>query len=345
MKIKCVIWDLDDTIWEGNLKYSNKVELKPKIQEIIKELNNRGIIQSIASKNYKNDAIKKLEALDLNQYFVYPQISYDPKAILVKSILEFINIDEEFVAYVDDDEFELNEIKKAFPNIKIYKSEEYLKFLNLSEFQVNNISDDSKKRTEYYKIMEKRIADEKEYIGLKEDFMRNSRTVIKICKFDNSYLNRVVELIDRTNKYNNGINNIVTKEHVLEYLKDRTCNIIVCSMKDKYGDYGIIGCMFFRKIDSKMVIDTFCISCRVLGRGIAVSIFSNVINNMFEKRKIKEVVCKVNYTKRNRESIVLLNLLKFDLINKDNDLFTFNLNRKADISNNQFIKVIFEGDN
>ena len=168
---------------------------------------------------------------------------------------------------------------------------------------------------------------------------------MKICKFNSSYLDRVVELVDRTNKYNNGINNIVTKEHVLEYLKDRTCNIIVCSMKDKYGDYGIIGCMFFRKIDSKMVIDTFCISCRVLGRGIAVSIFSNVINNMFEKRDIKEIECKVNYTKRNRESIVLLNLLKFDLLHKDNDLFTFNLNRKADISNNQFIKVIFEGDN
>lgn len=342
MKIKCVIWDLDNTLWEGILNENQNVSLKPKIEEILKFLNKKGIIQSIVSKNYEKDAINKLKDLNIEQYFVFPQISYTPKNILIKNILEFLNIDEEFIVYVDDDEFEINEVKEYFPNINIYKAEKYLELLNDIEFQMNFLTEDSIKRTEYLKTKEKRIKVERNFIGPTEEFMKDARTQIILHSFKQKHLARVLELLERTNKYNNIDKSIVNKEYILKYINENNGKIIVFELNDKYGEYGTIGAMFFRILDQRMFIDTFCISCRVLGRGIPISIFSNIINKLFKEKRILEVVCKINYTKKNRESIVLLNLLNFKLNKVDNNIFEFILNKEIEIINKEFINVIYE---
>lgn len=345
MKIKCVIWDLDNTIWKGNLKENKKVILKPKIIEILKNLQDKGIIQSIASKNYKDIAISKLKELNIEQYFVMPQIYYIPKKILVEKILNFINIDEEFVTYIDDDEFERNEIKKYFPNINIYKAENYMDFLTDEKFQINLITEDSRKRTEYLKTKEKRLNAEKDFIGLKEKFMKDANTKIIMHKFSEKNSERVIELIERTNKYNNIGKGIINNDYLLKYIDKEFGNIIVIEMNDKYGQYGTIGAMLFRIRKKKMFIDIFGISCRVLGRGIPISIFSCIINKLFEEKKITEVICKIKYTKKNRESIVLLNLLEFKLNEVKNDIYEFRLNHKVKEMNKEFIDVIINMDN
>lgn len=342
MKIKCVIWDLDNTMWEGILGENNNVTLKPRITEVLKYLNSKGIIQSIASKNYESSAINKLKEFNIEQYFVVPQISYSPKNILIRKILEFINIDEEFVAYVDDEEFEINEIKRYFPNINVYKAERYMDFLTDVKFQTDLITEDSKKRTEYLKTKEKRVKAEKDFIGLKERFMQDAKTQIIIHKFSKKNSGRVFELIERTNKYNNIDKGIINENYILKYVKEESGNIIVIEMNDKYGEYGTIGTMLFKIIDKKMFIDAFGISCRVLGRGIPISIFSGIINKLFEEKKITEVICKIKYTKKNRESIILLNLLEFKLNKLENDIFEFSLNNKVKKTNKEFIDVIFE---
>lgn len=342
MKIKCVIWDLDNTMWEGILGENNNVTLKPRITEVLKYLNSKGIIQSIASKNYESSAINKLKEFNIEQYFVVPQISYSPKNILIRKILEFINIDEEFVAYVDDEEFEINEIKRYFPNINVYKAEKYMDFLTDVKFQTDLITEDSKKRTEYLKTKEKRVKAEKDFIGLKERFMQDAKTQIIIHKFSKKNSGRVFELIERTNKYNNIDKGIINENYILKYVKEESGNIIVIEMNDKYGKYGTIGTMLFKIIDKKMFIDAFGISCRVLGRGIPISIFSGIINKLFEEKKITEVICKIKYTKKNRESIILLNLLEFKLNKLENDIFEFSLNNKVKKTNKEFIDVIFE---
>ena len=79
-----------------------------------------------------------------------------------------------------------------------------------------------------------------------------------------------------------------------------------------------------------------------LGRGIPISIFSGIINKLFEEKKITEVICKIKYTKKNRESIILLNLLEFKLNKLENDIFEFSLNNKVKKTNKEFIDVIFE---
>lgn len=76
-KIKCVIWDLDNTIWDGVLSEDKEVKLNDNIKEIIEELDKRGILQSVASKNNYDDAMAKLREFGLDEYFLYPQITWD----------------------------------------------------------------------------------------------------------------------------------------------------------------------------------------------------------------------------------------------------------------------------
>jgi FkbH-like protein len=78
--IKCVVWDLDNTLWHGTLFEDENVYLRDHVVEIIKGLDNRGILQSIASKNEYDQAMKKVQEFGLDEYFLYPQINWNSKA-------------------------------------------------------------------------------------------------------------------------------------------------------------------------------------------------------------------------------------------------------------------------
>src|SRR3989338_8814279 len=90
--IKCVVWDLDNTIWEGVLLEDENVRIKNNLTEIIKTLDSRGILQSIASKNNHDIALQKLKEFGLNEYFIYPQINWNSKVQSIKNIADAINV-------------------------------------------------------------------------------------------------------------------------------------------------------------------------------------------------------------------------------------------------------------
>ena len=79
-EVKCIVWDLDNTIWDGILLESGDVKLKPGIENIIKEFDSRGILHSIASKNNYDDAMEKLKQFNLDKYFLYSQINWNAKS-------------------------------------------------------------------------------------------------------------------------------------------------------------------------------------------------------------------------------------------------------------------------
>mgnify|MGYP003377679593 FL=1 len=84
-KIKCLVWDLDNTLWNGTLLENDDVKLKDGIKDIIKELDRRGILLSIASKNEYDHAFKKLESFGISEYFIYPQICWNNKSKSIKA--------------------------------------------------------------------------------------------------------------------------------------------------------------------------------------------------------------------------------------------------------------------
>lgn len=77
--VKCLVWDLDNTLWDGVLLEGDNAMLKENISSIVKELDGRGILQSIASKNDSTKAMKKLGEFGLQEYFLYPQVNWNSK--------------------------------------------------------------------------------------------------------------------------------------------------------------------------------------------------------------------------------------------------------------------------
>ncbi len=100
--IKLLIWDLDNTLWDGTLLEGDGVQLRPGIRETVAALDGRGILQSIASKNDYDAAVQKLQELGLNQYFLYPQINWNSKAANIQTIIQSINIGSDTVGFLYD---------------------------------------------------------------------------------------------------------------------------------------------------------------------------------------------------------------------------------------------------
>ena len=117
-KIKIVIWDLDDTFWSGNFE-ENSLQFIEKNIEILNILNNRGIINSICSKNDFEKIRNLLKEKQIWDLFVFPSINYSPKGSSVKQILEKAQLRAENAIFIDDNIVNLNEVKFYNPNINV----------------------------------------------------------------------------------------------------------------------------------------------------------------------------------------------------------------------------------
>src|SRR5947199_5602317 len=90
--IKCVVWDLDHTLWDGILLEDGDVSLKPGVVTIIKALDARGILHSIASRNDQTTAEQKLQQFGLYEYFLFPQINWNAKSASLQEIAKELNL-------------------------------------------------------------------------------------------------------------------------------------------------------------------------------------------------------------------------------------------------------------
>src|SRR5262249_51447457 len=113
--IKCVVWDLDNTLWDGVLIEGDHVKLRAGIPELLKYLDERGILLSIASNNDHQSAWNELTRLGVADYFLYPQIDWTPKSRNVSAIAKHLSIGLDTVAFVDDNPFELDEVASTLP--------------------------------------------------------------------------------------------------------------------------------------------------------------------------------------------------------------------------------------
>src|SRR5258708_39532021 len=115
--IKCVVWDLDGTLWQGTLLEGDDLILTPGMKGVIQELDNRGILQSIASKNDYVVAWEKLAAFGLDEYFLHPQINWANKSDSIKAIADKLGIGLDTFVFVDDQAFERDEVRYFLPEV------------------------------------------------------------------------------------------------------------------------------------------------------------------------------------------------------------------------------------
>src|SRR5436305_2256840 len=148
--IKCVVWDLDNTVWDGILLEDPQVTLRPEVVGILRTLDERGILHSIASRNDHEVAMAKLREFGIEEYFLYPQINWNSKAASVAQIAQDINIALDAVAFVDDQPFEREEVAFTHDQVLCLDSGTLDGLLDGPELNPRFITDDSKIRRRMY---------------------------------------------------------------------------------------------------------------------------------------------------------------------------------------------------
>jgi FkbH-like protein len=317
-KVKCVVWDLDNTIWDGILSEDKEVTLKPGIEEIIRTLDERGILQSIASKNDYNDSMKKLREFGLDEFFLYPQINWNSKAESVKAIAEAINIGIDTLAFIDDQITEREEVNFSHPQVLTIDALRYMDILRMEELTPRFVTEDSKKRRLMYKSDIVRKREEEEFKGTSEEFLATLDMHLTISKVKPEDLKRVEELTIRTNQLNS-TGYTYSYEELMHFINSENHIFLIAELKDKFGEYGKIGLGLLECENDKMTIKLLLMSCRVMTKGIGSAMLVHFINIARERNK--QLFAEFLQTDRNRVMYITYKFMGFDDYEEDGNRF------------------------
>ncbi|MET1255499.1 HAD-IIIC family phosphatase [Aliikangiella maris] len=318
--VKCVIWDLDNTMWEGILVEGDDVKLKPGIVDIIKALDSKGILQSIASKNNAEDAIKKLEEFSIAEYFLYPEIHWNSKSYSVGKIAESLNIATDTFVFIDDQIFERDEVNDVHPEVLTIDALEYQGLLSLDRIGNMEISDDaSKRRVRYLEDMTRKQSEE-EFSGTPEEFLSKLDMKFQISRAEEADLLRAEELTLRTNQLNStGIT--YDRDDLQKYMNSSDHDLWICELSDTYGSYGKIGLALVEYKADHDLIKLLLMSCRTVSRGVGGVLLSFLMNEAAAKGNTLRA--DFRRTDRNRQMFTTYQFANFKEISKNDNTYLF----------------------
>ncbi len=276
-KIKCFVWDLDNTLWDGILSEGDRIALKEDSVHIVKTLDSRGILQSVASKNDYSAAMGKLQEFGLAEYFLYPQISWSSKSHAIGRIVSSLNIGADTIAFMDDQEFEREEVSFVHPDVLCIAEERRSAVLEMPEMNPRFITEDSKNRRLMYLSEIKRKEEESGFTGPTEGFLLSLGMELTIAEAKEGDLKRAEELTVRTNQLNT-TGYTYSYDELAFFCRSDGHRLFVASLQDKFGSYGRIGLILLECGQDCWNIKLFLMSCRVMSRGVGGALISYIRN-------------------------------------------------------------------
>ena len=294
---KCIVLDLDNTIWGGVVGEDGFEGIKlgddpigrayVEFQYNLLALNQRGILLAINSKNNFDDAIQIIKEhpnmILKEDNFACVRINWNDKVTNMKEISDELNIGLDSMVFVDDDPVNIEYMRSSLSEVvsvqmsadNCHNNSSNLKSMS-TIFDVLKITDEDKARNKMYLEQRKRTQF-KTQVGNLEDFLKQLNISVNIKKVDDFTIPRISQLTLKTNQFN-----LTTRryqeEDIRKFSKD-TKKIVGCAqIEDKFGDNGITGAYIINKDNEQQwTIDTFLLSCRVLGRGVEDGVLSHII--------------------------------------------------------------------
>jgi FkbH-like protein len=314
---RCIVLDLDNTLWGGiigedgfdGIKLGSDPAGKSfvEFQKCLLGLFHRGILLAINSKNNFDDAIKVIEEhpdmILKKEHFASIKINWNDKVSNLKEISNELNFGLENFVFFDDDPMNREFMKSSLSEVLTVDlpndPSKYVKILeDMIEFNVLEITNEDKQRGLMYSQQRERKKSEYSSSNL-EDFLKNMDLKITIQKANNFTIPRISQLILKTNQFN-----LTTKRYSLEDIQKISQNnnmLIGCvQVEDKFGDNGITAVFIVEKNGTKeWILDTFLLSCRVMGRQIEKSIISYIIK-IAKQNGVDRIIATFIPTKKNQ---------------------------------------------
>ena len=284
---KCLILDLDNTVWGGvigddgleGIELGHGLGIGKAFTEFqmwVKKLKQRGIIICVASKNNEETAKEPFEkhpdmVLKLDDIAVF-QANWETKVDNIRTIQSILNIGFDSMVFLDDNPFERNIIRENIPGITVPELPEdpamYLEYLySLNLFETASYSNADKDRTKQYQVEAKRVSLSKTFTN-EADFLKSLNMVSTVSGFTKFNTPRVAQLSQRSNQFN--LRTVRYTETDIELMaKDPDVIDLSFTLEDKFGDNGLIAVVIMKKQNAEtLFVDTWFMSCRVLKRGM-----------------------------------------------------------------------------
>lgn len=304
---KCIVVDLDDTLWGGVIGEDgfNGIKLGPEppgnafveFQKVLLSLYQRGIILAINSKNNYDDALKVIKEHPYmvlrEDHFGAVRINWEDKVTNMKKIANDLNIGLDSIVFIDDDPVNREYMRLGIPQVLTVDLPTdpslYAKTIkDMNEFSILKITHEDTQRGKMYLEQRKRNELQQSAPDL-ESFLEQLDLKVLIKKADDFTIPRISQLTLKTNQFN-----LTTKRYqetdIRKFTKGKNYLVGCAQVEDKFGDNGITGVFIVKKDNQKeWLIDTFLLSCRVMGREVEKAILGYIINKAKENgtEKIK----------------------------------------------------------
>ena len=283
-KVKCVAWDLDNTMWKGILVEDGPeaLQVNPAAVEVVRRLDARGILNTIASKNDHAPAWAKLTELGIQDYFVSPAINWGRKSANLRQIAEDLNFNVDTFAFVDDSAFERSEVASELPQVRVFADTDISTLLERPEFDVP-VSEESKQRRFSYLAEDKRKEIAASYGDNYDAFLESCgmRTLL-FRPEEPQQRERSLELIQRSNQLNLSTRRY-TAEEFGALLDDPRVLSLAWSCRDRHGDYGSVGFLSVSLHGEPPVLRDLVISCRIAKKKVENALFGWIAEELRAK--------------------------------------------------------------
>jgi FkbH-like protein len=283
---KCLILDCDNTLWGGilgedglsNVKLgkSHPGSVYYEFQQEILNLYHRGVILTVCSKNNEHDVWEMFEKhpdmLLKKEHISAAMINWDDKATNILRLAENLNIGLDSMVFIDDSEFECDLIRQSLSEVEVVHFSESNKLELRSTLLLNGwfdlltVSGEDRNRGELYRAEVARKNVQNSFHTL-EAFYESLEMEVTIKKADEFSIPRIAQLTQKTNQFN--LTTPRYTEAEIQLLSDsEDTDVLFVQLKDKFGDFGIIGVSIFQYKEEQANIDAFLLSCRAIGRGV-----------------------------------------------------------------------------
>ena len=308
---KVIVLDCDNTLWGGVVGEDGvkgiKVGQYPEgmfylqFQKFLKTRKDLGFVLCLASKNNETDVKEAFDALSMPlawEDFVIKKVDWNNKADNIKQIAKQLNVGLSSLIFIDDSDYELEFVRQNISEVLCFKQENNWDALfNLFQhhaFSKKHTSKEDKDKSEFYKnnLQRENLANE---AVDKEDFLKTLKLKMSFAENDKNAIARLAQMTGKTNQFN--FNKESLSEAEMQEYMDSGNYVLSCSLKDKYGDYGIIGLMLVDVNENKAKLRNFLLSCRALGRNVEYE-YMNTLDNLLVRESLD--LAKIYFTKTDR---------------------------------------------
>lgn len=333
---KVIVLDCDNTLWKGVCGEDGYLGIEineyfAEIQRFMLQKYNEGMLLTICSKNNELDVWEVFEKnpnmLLKREHFVNYKINWSLKSENIKALAEELNLGLDSFIFIDDNASECSEVMTNCPEVLTLHlpadiSQVHYYLQHVWAFDRFLVTEEDKKRSEMY-MSERKRQDVQKLSQTLPDFLKGLELKMSMNRVKKSQIARVSQLTKRTNQFNLSTKRMSEAEiEELMNRKDITCWAIEVS--DRFGDYGLVGVIITKETNKTLFIDTFLLSCRVLGRTVEDAILFG-LKQYCKENNLNTMEAKFYSTAKNKPFLNFIEKSNWEKVKEEEAYILFRL--------------------